>query len=313
MTDSSERMGETIGTELDAIAGDLRGVTVSVRPGRGRRSASRGRADREGGQGAGIVWSHDGTIVTNAHVAVAESAAITLSDGREAIGRLIARDPRRDLAVLRVEHGSFGGPPLRAATLGQPSALRPGQVVLALGHPLGVEHALAMGVVHAAPKPGRSPYLVADIRLAPGNSGGPLADASGRIVGVNSMIVGGLGVAISVDAVREMLAGAAPRPTLGVQLRPVHVRIPAGAEASSIGLLVLALDPRGAAARAGIIQGDVLLGHAGRPFAARADLASVLRDAGPGAALRFDVGRGGRRFTCEVVMDQGFERGQRAA
>jgi serine protease Do len=306
-------MGDALGTELDAIARDLRGVTVSVRTGRGGRGAARGRTERDGGQGAGIVWSHDGTIVTNAHVAVAESAVVVLSDGREAIARVIARDPRRDLAVLRVDDGAFGGAPLRAAALGHPAVLRPGEVVLALGHPLGVEHALAMGVVHAAPKPGRSPYLVADIRLAPGNSGGPLALASRRFVGVPSMIVGGLGVAISVDTVREMLDGASPRPRLGVQLRPVRVRIPKGAEESTIGLLVLALDPRGAAARAGIIQGDVLLGHAGHPFSAGADLATLLRDAGPGTALRLDVGRGGRRFTCEVVMDQGFQRGQRAA
>jgi serine protease Do len=312
MTQHGQTMGETIGTELDAIARELRGVTVSVRNARGRRGSARARSERDGGQGAGIVWSPDGTVVTNAHVAVADSATVTLNDGREALARVIARDAKRDLAVLRIDAGSLGGPPLRAARLGDPASLRPGEVVLALGHPLGVEHALAMGVVHAAPKPGRSPYLVADVRLAPGNSGGPLADASGRVVGVNSMIVGGLGVAISVDVVRDVLAGAAPRPMLGVQLRPVRVRVPAGA-AESVGLLVLALDPRGAAARAGIIQGDVLLGHAGHPFTERADLAALLRDAGPGAAVRLDVGRGGRRFTCEVVMDPAFGGGRRAA
>jgi serine protease Do len=311
MTSINDTMGETIGTELDEIAGRLRSVTVSVRTTRGRRGPSRQREQGEG-QGAGIVWSPDGTIVTNAHVAVAETAAITLGDGREAPARVVLRDPRRDVAVLRIDGGALSGPPLRAATLGEPAALRPGEVVLALGHPLGVENALAMGVVHAAPRPGRSPYVVADIRLAPGNSGGPLADASGRVVGVNSMIVGGLGVAISVDVVREILARTAPRPKLGVQLRRVRVRVPIGAE-ESVGLLVLALDPKGAAARAGIIQGDVLLGHAGHPFTSEADLATLLRGAGASAALRLDVGRGGRRFTCEVVTDPGLAGGQRAA
>jgi serine protease Do len=176
-----------------------------------------------------------------------------------------------------------------------------------------VEHALSMGVVHAAPDPSRSPYIVADIRLAPGNSGGPLADASGRIVGVNSMIVGGLGVAISVDVVREMVTGSAPRPMLGVELRPVRVRVPAGAGDSTLAWLVLSLDPNGAAARAGIIQGDVLLGHAGRPFSTKADLAALLRDPGPGAMVRLDVGRGGRRFSCEVVMGAVAGSGRRAA
>ena len=313
MTYLHESMGDAVGTELDAIARDLRSVTVSVRSAPARRGGRGQRGGSSAGQGAGIIWSLDGTLVTNAHVAVADSAAISLSDGRETIARVVARDPRRDLAVLRIEAGSLSGPALRAATLGTPSALRPGEMVLALGHPFGVEHALAMGVVHAAPNPGRSQFIAADIRLAPGNSGGPLADASGRIVGVNSMIVGGLGVAISVDAVREMLGSAAPRPTLGVQLRPVRVRRPAGGTDSSIAFVVLSLDPQGVAARAGIIQGDVLLGHAGRPFSARADLGALLRDAGAGTALRLDVGRGGRTFTCEVIVGATTGGGQRAA
>ena len=313
MTHSTEFMREAIGTELDAIARELRSVTVSVRSASTGRGARRSRGGGAGGQGAGIIWSTDGTLVTNAHVAVADSATISLSDGRSTLARVVARDRRRDLALLRIDLESFNGLPLRSAVIGEPSALRPGGMVFALGHPLGVEHALSMGVVHAAPDPSRSPYIVADIRLAPGNSGGPLADASGRIVGVNSMIVGGLGVAISVDVVREMLAGTAPRPVLGVHLRPVRVRVPAGTREASLGWLVLEVDPHGAAARAGIGAGDVLLGHAGRPFSAKADLATLLRDAGPGAILRLDVGRGGRRITCEVVMGTAPDTGQRAA
>ena len=306
MSHLTDAMEETI----DAIARDLRGVTVTVAASAQRR---RGGRDEGGGQGAGIIWSADGTIVTNAHVAVRDSARVTLSDGRETLARLVKRDERRDLAVLRIDADSLPGPAPRAAVLGNPSALRPGEVVLALGHPFGVEHSLTMGVVHAAPKPGRSPYVVADVRLAPGNSGGPLADAAGRIVGVNSMIVGGLGVAISVDAVKELLAGLAPRPTLGVQLRPVRVRIPKGSAESTVGLLVLSLDSRGAAARAGIIQGDVLLGHAGLPFESSADLTRLLRDAGPGATLRLDVGRSGRKVSCEVVMGAAAVADKRAA
>jgi serine protease Do len=312
MTQFTEFMGESIGTELDAVARDLRGVTVAVECRPARRGPSRSRGGASGGQGAGIGWSPDGTSVTNAHVAVAESANITLSDGRSTLARVVARDPRRDLAVLRIDARSLGGHPLRAAAIGDPAALRPGEMVLALGHPLGVEHALSMGVVHAAPDARRSPYIVADIRLAPGNSGGPLADAAGRVVGVNAMIVGGLGVAISVDVVREMLAGSTPRPALGVQLRPVRVRIPAGAD-ESVGWVVLSLDPRGAAARSGVMVGDVLLGHAGRPFTTKADLTALLRDAGPGAVLRLDVGRGGRRITCDVVMGAASGSGRRAA
>jgi serine protease Do len=150
---------------------------------------------------------------------------------------------------------------------------------------------------------------VADIRLAPGNSGGPLADARGRIVGVNSMIVGGLGFAISVDAVRALIASAAPRPTLGVQLRPVHVRVPVSAERTSVALVVLTTEASGAAAQAGIIPGDLLLGHAGRPFHSPDDLTSLLRDAGAGGTLRIDVGRGGKQMSVEVRLGTASEGG----
>jgi serine protease Do len=301
-----------LGDDLDHVAAALRAVTVVVRsPARG---AARGRQQPTGGgQGAGIVWSPDGTIVTNAHVAVGDTATITLADGRTADARLVVRDTRRDLVLLRLDTTRIGGSPLPVPAIGDPSTLRPGDLVVGLGHPLGVEHAFAMGVVHAAPDVGRTPYLVADIRLAPGNSGGPLADARGRIVGVNSMIVGGLGVAVSVDAVRSLVAAATPRPTLGVELRPVRVRVPAGSASTTVALLVITLDARGAAARAGIRQGDLLLGHAGRAFRSPAELPELLRDAGPGAALRFDVGRGGRQISCEVHLGAAVDDKRRAA
>jgi serine protease Do len=291
---------EHFSAELDDVAVALRRVTVVVHSGPPRRR-SREQAGASA-QGAGIVWSPDGTIVTNAHVAVGEAARVTLVDGRAADARVVARDRRRDLALLAVDPARLGGSPLPTSVIGDPAKLRPGDLVVALGHPLGVEHALSLGVVHASPDGRRSPYVVADIRLAPGNSGGPLADARGRIVGVNSMIVGGLGVAVSVDAVRTLVARAAPRPVLGVELRPVRVRVPVGSPNTSVALLVTSLDPRGAAAAGGIIQGDLLLGHAGRSFTSADDLPALLRDAGPGAALRLDVGRAGRQMSCEVRL-----------
>jgi serine protease Do len=181
--------------DLASVAERLRRVTVVIEPGAvDHRSGWSGR-------GSGIIWASDGTIVTNAHVATAPHAAVTLADGRHARARVVARDTRRDLALLRLDTGAIGSS-LPTPRIGAPRSLRPGELVMALGHPLGIEHALALGVVHVAPDARRSPYVVADIRLAPGNSGGPLADADGRIVGVNSMIVGGLGVAISTDVVQ---------------------------------------------------------------------------------------------------------------
>jgi serine protease Do len=187
---------------LADVAASLRAVTVVV---------GHGGHDTPSGQGSGIVWSDDGTIITNAHVVPGRStrATVTLADGRRAGARVIVRDARRDLAILLADRAALGAAPLPTASLGEPSRLRAGELLLALGHPLGVPHALAVGVVHAAPDARRSPYLAADLRLAPGNSGGPLADARGRIVGINSMIVGGLGGAISIDAVRRLLADTA--------------------------------------------------------------------------------------------------------
>ncbi len=286
--------------DLEGVSNMLRQLTVVVHSGAPRAARRRGRPSS--GEGSGIVWSTDGTVVTNAHVAVAGAARVTLADGRTAHAQVVARHPRTDLALLQVDIAVMGGAPWPAPALGEPSALRVGELVVALGHPLGIEHSLAMGVVHAAPDARRSPYLVADIRLAPGNSGGPLADARGRIVGVNSMIVGGLGVAVSIDAVRRMIVGNTPRPRLGVELRPVRVRIPAGSAETSVALLVLTVDPVGAAAGGGILQGDLLLGHAGRPFTSPDELTRLLREAGPGGILRLDVGRGGKQMGCAVEL-----------
>lgn len=198
---------------LPALAGDLarvaerlRASTVAVHAGAPTR-----RGLQAAGSGAGVVWRADGLVVTNAHVARTDHAVVTFADGRRVAARLVARDPARDLALLAVElHG------LTPAPLGAPARLRPGEVVVALGHPLGHANALAAGIVHAAGAvappwlrtrgSGRSVQVIqADVRLLPGNSGGPLADAAGRVVGINAMVVGGLGVAISADEVQALV------------------------------------------------------------------------------------------------------------
>ena len=281
----------SIQQDLAGVEAVLRAVTAVVRTAGGRR----------GGHGSGIVWSDDGTIVTNAHVAVDERADVELADGTRVEARLVARDAGRDLALLQTTPL-----PVTPPLLGEPAALRPGQVVVALGHPLGIAHSLTFGIVHAVSgtgRDGRRPSLIrADIRLAPGNSGGPLADATGRIVGVNSMIAGGLGVAISIDEVRRFTAAHRPRPSLGATLRSVAVRRPDAPDALGQALLVLETTAGGAAERGGIIPGDVLLGHAGRPFDSADDLLALLVAAGPGGTLRLDVGRAGRRTVREFTL-----------
>ena len=183
------RGAQGVEAALAEVAERLGRVTVQVRS--GGRSA-----------GAGVVWLRGGVLVTNAHVATGPGTEVVLADGRALQARVLARDPRRDLALLAVPADDLE-PALRADARG----LRAGELVVALGHPLGVAYATALGMVHRAPTGARGPagWLHADIRLAPGNSGGPLADATGRVVGINAMIVGGLGIAVPTHVVEAFV------------------------------------------------------------------------------------------------------------
>jgi serine protease Do len=170
---------------IEKVAEALGRVTVHVHA--GGRSA-----------GAGVVWLRSGLVVTNAHVAVGPRAEVVLPDGRALPARVIGRDTGRDLAALAVTADG-----LEAALRTDARGLRAGELVVALGHPFGVSYAASLGVVHRAPGPAQEPggWMQADIRLGPGNSGGPLADISGRVVGINAMIVRGLGIAVPTHVV----------------------------------------------------------------------------------------------------------------
>ena len=156
------------------------------------------------GGGAGVLWAPD-LIVTNAHVARASRVRVGFADDRQVEASLIAVDRRADLALLRV-------PPVEVAPAASTDsdALRVGSLVIAVGHPLGLRRTLTAGVVHGFP-PSRSGgrWIQADLRLAPGNSGGPLADTTGRVAGINTMIAGGLALAIPINDVRHFVAAHA--------------------------------------------------------------------------------------------------------
>jgi len=219
---------------LGEIAERLRRSTVQVFPKPGQ------------GAGSGVVWGVGGLILTNAHVARSGEAEVALWDGRRVPARLLERDTRRDLASLRI---SAEG--LEPATIGDSGAVRPGELVIAIGSPLGFAGALSTGVVHslgAIAGMGANSWIRAGVQLAPGNSGGPLANARGEVIGINTAIVNGLGLAIPAAAAVDFV-GRGAQPSLGVVLRPV-----------GIGLEILELDPEGAAAGASLRAGDVLLG-----------------------------------------------------
>jgi serine protease Do len=175
--------------ELEKLAARLSRVTVQIRT--GRESV-----------GCGIIWSPAGLIVSNAHVARQDLVTVELADGGLLDGRVVWRDLRRDLAAVQV--GATGLP---IAPISEPGILRTGEIVLAFGHPFGVPQALALGIVHRVSADARgNRWIRADIRLAPGNSGGPLANAAGKIIGINTLIAGGLAHAVPVPTVQRFLS-----------------------------------------------------------------------------------------------------------
>lgn len=176
--------GISIGYSVNSVADWLRRITVRICGPRGSRAS-------------GVIW-RDGLIVTNAHVAVGKMHNLEFFDGSRAQGRLVARDTGDDLAAIEVEVSGLATAAIRSAR-----ELRAGEMVIAVGNPWDGEGAVSAGILHRAV--GKQPVIFANIRLAPGNSGGPLADARGNVIGINSAIFRGLGCAVTSDAVQAFL------------------------------------------------------------------------------------------------------------
>jgi serine protease Do len=238
-----------------------------------RRSTVQISAQRNGG-GSGVVWSPNGTIISNAHVVEGSDAVeVELWDGRRFRGKIVQRDRRRDLAAVRIEASG-----LPAVTAGDSNALRVGELVIAVGNPLGFIGAASTGVVHGIEQRG---WVVSRLRLAPGNSGGPLANARGEVVGINTMIGGGLAFAIPSRSVTQFLNQETRADDgLGVVVRPIEA-----------GLIVLEVIPNSPADRASLLQGDILVGANGRRFQSLQDLARAIHSS-RGAILELQFRRG---------------------
>jgi serine protease Do len=199
---------------------------------------------RVDGSGSGVIWK-PGVVITNAHVVRRSRVKVEVWDGRTMEAVVEKRDARRDLAMVRAETTA---PP---AEVGDSNAVRPGQIVLAVGNPLGFIGALSTGVIHGRGLVhglGRRAWVQADVRLAPGNSGGPLADAEGRVIGINTMIAGRLALAVPANEVATFLRRDSV--SLGVTLREIPHR----------GLLILEVATDSPAARASLLAGDILVG-----------------------------------------------------
>jgi S1-C subfamily serine protease len=245
----------------------------------------------QAGVGSGLVFASDGLILTNSHVvAGASSVAVTMADGQRSTARVLGEDPHTDIAVLRTDN-PLAAPPLSFV---DSKTIRPGQLAIALGNPLGFEHTVTAGVVSAIGRSLRAvtgrlidDVIQTDAALNPGNSGGPLVDARGRVIGINTAVIrGAQGICFSVaantalDVVTQVLRyGRVRRASLGLEgantVIPRHVAIHAGLDQQS-GVRVMSVTKSGPAEHAGIMAGDLLISLDDNPVLGIDDLLRLL-------------------------------------
>ena len=278
-------------------------VNIAVQTGRGR-----------GGAGSGVMVAPDGYLLTNNHVVEhARGLAVTFTDGSEVAADLVGRDPATDLAVLRARANG-----LPFAVLGDSSRLQVGQLVIAIGNPLGYASSVSTGVVSALGRSlnGNSGRLIEGVvqhtaPLNPGNSGGALLDSHGRVVGINTAVAAmaqNLGFAIPVDTAQWVLTqlltrGRVVRGVLGIagRERPLDRRLVRHLDlAVERGVEIAGLEARGAADAAGLMSGDIIVALAGRPVRDIPDLQRVLGEIPVGEDADIEILRRAKRLTLRV-------------
>jgi S1-C subfamily serine protease len=295
---------------LDAYSRAVMGVVEAVSPSvvhvqvRGNRGGHTAQ-----GSGSGTILSPDGIVLTNNHVVEgASTIELALSDSRRVPARILGRDPDTDIAVLRAETRDS----LPAAKLGNSKQVKPGQIAIAIGNPFGFESTVTAGIVSAVGRSLRAQsgglindVIQTDAALNPGNSGGPLVNSSGRVIGVNTaVIMGAQGICFSVAANTAQLVltqvlqhGRVRRARLGVaagqvQL-PQRLRVKAGLEQESA-VRVVEIQRGGPAAASGLEPGDVILSIDGEKVTGMDDIARIL-----------DGSKIDKRVTAGVLRDGG--------
>jgi len=290
------------GVLLDAYSTTVSRVAEAVSPAVVKIEARKGG---RGGSGSGFVFTANGYILTNSHVVHGASALdVVLHDGRRFQAELVGDDPATDLAVVRVQADG-----LPVLVLGESKTLRPGQVAIAIGNPYGFSYSVTAGVVSALGRSLRSEsgrlmdgIIQTDAALNPGNSGGPLVDSNGRVIGVNSAVIlpaQGLCFAIPIDTAKFVAGrlienGRIRRGFLGLGGQDVAVprglarRL--GVDAES-GVLVIAVEPDGPAAAGGVEEGDLVIAYEGRPVKTVDDLHKALTEDKIGRTARLTVVR----------------------
>jgi serine protease Do len=262
------------------------------------------------GGGTGIILHEDGRMLTNNHVVASDNARVEvlLSDGRSFPAVVLHRNPRLDLALLQLKGDNLQ--PLAPLALDDSTKLRVGELVFAIGHPWGQRWVITAGIVSTirTVKLGddlTTHYIQSDVRLAPGNSGGPLLNADGQVVGVNAMIFGGdLSVSIPSSVVQGWMANLpGRRVTLGIEIQtaelPPAMRtgLPAGQES---GVMVVGISPERQAKHSDLYIGDILLEVAGTTTRDTADLLKTLAASQERERLPVKLLRGGEVLEIEI-------------
>src|ERR1043165_643670 len=269
------------------------------------------------GMGSGFIVSPDGYILTNAHVvSEADDVTVRLTDRREFPAKVVGFDPHSDVAVIKIDAKN-----LPTVRIGDPAQLRPGEWVLAIGSPFGLDNSATAGIVSATSRAvgGEDtyvPFIQTDVAVNPGNSGGPLFNLRGEVIGMNSMIVSrtggymGLSFAITIDVandVREQLikAGHVVRGRIGVAVQDVNAQL-----AQSFGLdrlhgaLVSAVEKDSPAAKAGVKPGDVILAVNGHDVDRVGDLRNQVSQTKPGSTADLRVWRDGKESLLKAQVDE---------
>ena len=270
------------------------------------------RRDVPRGLGSGFILSPDGYVMTNAHVVRgADDITVTTSDRREFKAKVIGADTRTDVALLKVEATG-----LQAVRMGDPNKLRVGEWVIAIGSPFGLENTVTAGIVSAKSRDTGDflPFIQTDVAVNPGNSGGPLINMRGEVVGINSQIFttsgayNGISFAIPIDEannVQQQLrtSGRVIRGRIGVGIEAVSRDV-----ATAIGLakpqgaVVTSVDKDGPAQKAGVEAGDVILRFDGRPIERASDLPRVVGSTKPGSAVNMTVFRKGKERELPITV-----------
>ena len=304
-----------------AVTGAVKRISPSVVNIEVHQSAGRTRSgqprERRGG-GSGFIFTPDGLILTNSHVVHdARRIEVTTSDGRRMPATAIGDDPASDLAVIRVDE-----PGLLAAELGDSQKLRIGQVVIAIGSPYGFQSTVTAGVVSALGRSLRSysgrlidDVVQTDASLNPGNSGGPLVDSAGRVVGVNTATIlpaQGICFAIGINtakfvASRLLRDGRIRRSYIGVsaQTAPIHRRVVRFYDLpKEMGVVVLSVEDASPAQRAGLREGDVIVALEGQPVAGVDDLHRLLTEVRVGVSCPVTLLRRTEKLELKLVPEE---------